>query len=157
HPRHLEFRSCPAARSFRGPPCLCGSDGSARTARLSGADAGRLRLLKSVLGRFRLSVSGAFATLGNVRTIVSHDLPMKSPCPGMDPYIEDCGLWGDFHFSLISAIKRALARTVPARYIVRAEERSYLVLIESEGKVSHPFLPDVSVTTTEGRKKTPRK
>ena len=26
---------------------------------------------------------------------------MKSPFPGMDPYIEACGLWGDFHSHLI--------------------------------------------------------
>ena len=29
---------------------------------------------------------------------------MKSPFPGMDPYIEACGLWGDFHHELISEI-----------------------------------------------------
>src|SRR5260370_31394817 len=85
------------------------------------------------------------------------DPVMRSPFPGMDPYIEDCGLWGDFHFSLIGAIKDALAGAAPPRYLVRAQERSYLVLVESEGKVSHPFLPDVSVTSTEGRKKPPRK
>lgn len=26
---------------------------------------------------------------------------MKSPFPGMDPYIEACSLWGDFHNRLI--------------------------------------------------------
>jgi Protein of unknown function (DUF4058) len=26
---------------------------------------------------------------------------MKSPFTGMDPYIEACGLWGDFHSHLI--------------------------------------------------------
>src|SRR5262249_13038687 len=46
----------------------------------------------------------------------------------------------------------------PERYLVRTGERSYLVLVESEGKVSHPFLPDVSVTTTtRGRKKAGKK
>jgi len=29
---------------------------------------------------------------------------MKSPFPGMDPYIEACGLWGDFHTHLIEKI-----------------------------------------------------
>jgi hypothetical protein len=82
---------------------------------------------------------------------------MKSPFPGMDPYIEQCGLWGDFHQRLITMIADALAEAAPQRYLVRAQERSYLVLVESEGKVSHPFLPDVSVTTPEGRKKTTRK
>jgi hypothetical protein len=71
----------------------------------------------------------------------------------MDPYIEACGLWGDFHHDLISEIKYALSRAAPERYLVRAGERSYVVLIEHEGKTSRPFLPDVSVTT--GRRRRP--
>jgi hypothetical protein len=70
---------------------------------------------------------------------------MSSPFPGMDPFIEACGLWGDFHDDLINEIKRALAQTVPPRYVVRTGERSYVVLIGSEGKDCHPFLPDVRV------------
>jgi hypothetical protein len=81
---------------------------------------------------------------------------MKSPFPGMDPYIEACGLWGDFHHRLISEISSALAQSAPERYLVRAGERSYVVLVEDEGKTSHPFIPDVSVTT-ERRKETSRK
>src|SRR5688500_14024887 len=81
---------------------------------------------------------------------------MSSPFPGMDPYIEECGLWEDFHPHLIEKIYEHLADVVPSRYLVRTGERSYLVLVESEGKVSHPFLPDVSVTTG-GRKKGAKK
>jgi len=43
----------------------------------------------------------------------------------MDPSIEACGLWGDFHHDLISEIKYALAKAAPERYLVRAGERSY--------------------------------
>ena len=50
---------------------------------------------------------------------------MKSPFPGMDPYIEVCGLWGDFHHNLISEIQHALAEAAPEHYLVRAGERSY--------------------------------
>jgi hypothetical protein len=82
---------------------------------------------------------------------------MKSPFPGMDPYIEACGLWSDFHDDLISEIKRALARAAPDRYLVRTGERSYVVLVDSEGKNSHPFIPDVSVTERPGRKKGPKR
>jgi Protein of unknown function (DUF4058) len=57
---------------------------------------------------------------------------MRSPFPGMDPYIEACGLWGDFHHDLISEIKHALAQAAPERYLVRAGERSYVVLVEDE-------------------------
>src|SRR5262245_346290 len=81
---------------------------------------------------------------------------MLSPFPGMDPYIEECGLWEDFHKHLIEKIAERLADASPQRYIVRTGERSYLVLVESEGKKKHPFLPDVSVTAPRGRKK-PRK
>ena len=38
---------------------------------------------------------------------------MPSPFPGMDPYIEECGLWEDFHGSLIHEIKITLARAAP--------------------------------------------
>jgi hypothetical protein len=82
---------------------------------------------------------------------------MKSPFPGMDPYIEACGLWGDIHDDLINEIKRVLAQAAPERYLVRTGERSYVVLVEQEGKNSYPFLPDVSVTTQRGRKKPTKK
>jgi hypothetical protein len=75
----------------------------------------------------------------------------------MDPYIEACGLWGDFHFNLIAQISLQLADAIPERYVVRTSERSYLVLVESNGKESYPFVPDVSVTTPRGRKKGARK
>jgi hypothetical protein len=71
---------------------------------------------------------------------------VKSPFPGMDPYIESCGLWEDFHAALIYEIRVALSQAVPARYVVRSGERSYLVLIESEDKLRHAFVPDVAVT-----------
>jgi hypothetical protein len=46
----------------------------------------------------------------------------------MDPYIESSHLWEDFHDSLVNEIKNALARVLPDRYVVRAGERSYIVL-----------------------------
>ncbi len=44
---------------------------------------------------------------------------MRSPFPGMDPYIEACGLWEDFHEALIAQIRDALAQSVPDHYVVR--------------------------------------
>lgn len=79
---------------------------------------------------------------------------MKSPFPGMDPYIEAC-VWGDFHTHLIEAIYQFLAEVAPERYLVRTGERSYLVLIESRRKKKKTFLPDVKVTTlVRGKKRT---
>ncbi len=73
---------------------------------------------------------------------------MKSPFPGMDPFIEVCGLWEDFHHALIEDIKNALTALAPARYTVRTGERAYVVLANAEGKESYPFRPDVGITTT---------
>src|SRR5215468_10370356 len=81
---------------------------------------------------------------------------MKSPFPGMDPYIEARGLWEDFHNHLVEKTAEQIADTIPARYDVRVGERSYLVLVESEEKNKHPFIPDVSVTAPQGRKKSPK-
>ena len=71
---------------------------------------------------------------------------MKSPFPGMDPYIEARGLWEDFHNHLIERIFDHLSASVPEHYLVRTGERSYIVLAESNGKDSHFFKPDVGVT-----------
>lgn len=82
---------------------------------------------------------------------------MPSPFPGMDPYIEACGLWEGFHTNFVAQIAWQLAGVVPERYVVRSGERSYLVVVQSEGKKEYPFLPDVSVTMPRGRKKGSRK
>lgn len=70
---------------------------------------------------------------------------MASPFPGMDPYIEACGLWEDFHAKLIGDIERALAPLLPERYVVRAGERSYVVLAPAAGDEEHSMVPDIAV------------
>jgi hypothetical protein len=70
---------------------------------------------------------------------------MPSPFPGMDPFIEACGLWEDFHPKLIGEIERALAAIVPERYFVSLGVRSYIAIAGPEGKDFRPFLPDVGV------------
>lgn len=72
---------------------------------------------------------------------------MPSPFPGMDPFIEACGRWEDFHPKLIGEIERALAAVLPERYFVSLATRSYIVLAGTEGKEFKSFLPDVGVTT----------
>jgi hypothetical protein len=74
---------------------------------------------------------------------------MKSPFPGMDPYIEASGLWPDFHDDLIGEIKRSLAAALPERYFVRTGERSYVVLADEQGKEAHPFIPDAAVRSPD--------
>jgi len=72
---------------------------------------------------------------------------MKSPFPGMDPYIEDRGLWSDFHTKLIGEIERALAPLLPDSYFVQSGERNYVVLAGTNGNDERPFYPDVGVAT----------
>jgi Protein of unknown function (DUF4058) len=79
---------------------------------------------------------------------------MKSPFPGMDPYIEACGLWGDFHDDLVGEIKRALAAVAPERYLVRTAEREYIVVVEETGAKKRAFLSDVSVSAARAPKRT---
>jgi hypothetical protein len=64
---------------------------------------------------------------------------MKSPFPGMDPFIEACGLWEEFHDDLIAEIKRYLRARLPTGYVARTGKRSYIVLAEANGKEEHSF------------------
>jgi Protein of unknown function (DUF4058) len=76
---------------------------------------------------------------------------MSSPFPGMDPFIEACGPWGDFHTKLIGEIERALAPLLPERYVVRAGERAYVVLGTSAGRAAHSMPPDIAVAEPRRR------
>jgi hypothetical protein len=66
----------------------------------------------------------------------------------MDPYIEQRGLFEDFHNHLIGEIHRALAALVPDRYVVRTGERPYVVLADRDGKEEYVFVPDVGLIAT---------
>jgi len=52
---------------------------------------------------------------------------MKSPFPGMDPYLEHPALWPDVHNSLITAIRDALTPLIAPRYYIGLERRAYLL------------------------------
>ena len=58
---------------------------------------------------------------------------MRSPFPGMDPFIESFGLWEDFHSKLIGEMERTLSSVVPDRYVVRTGERSYVAIGSPSG------------------------
>ena len=81
---------------------------------------------------------------------------MKSPFPGMDPYVEACGLWEGFHNHLIESIYQAIAVVLPAGYAVDTAVRSYVVLVEAEGKKERLAKADVTITEPAIGKK-PRK
>ncbi|MCO5168126.1 MAG: DUF4058 family protein [Planctomycetes bacterium] len=50
---------------------------------------------------------------------------MPSPFPGMDPYLEDPGLWSNVHQSLVTYARDQLQRQVGERYFVTIGERVY--------------------------------
>ena len=51
---------------------------------------------------------------------------MPSPFPGMDPYLEEPGLWPDVHHELISVVRESLNAQLRPRYFARIEERVYV-------------------------------
>jgi hypothetical protein len=74
---------------------------------------------------------------------------IKSPFPGMDPFIEGRGLWPDFHTKLIGEIERTLAAILPERYFMQTGKRSYVVLAGVDGKEERGFYADVGVEAAE--------
>jgi Protein of unknown function (DUF4058) len=98
--------------------------------------------------RFRWQFTAKRGILEKDASFVGCELKiMKSPFPGMDPFIEGCGLWEDFHTHLVEKIGEALADLVPENYLVRTGQRAYVVLLDDERQKSHSFKPDVSVIT----------
>lgn len=76
---------------------------------------------------------------------------MTSPFPGMDPHIEACHLWDDFHHDLISEMKNAVASVLPKRYVVRAGERSYVMLTAKNGVDEYRMQADLTIAQKPGR------
>ena len=58
---------------------------------------------------------------------------MRTPFPGMDPYLEHPGLWPDVHNALVVRLRDELAPRLRPRYFVALEQRTYLN--EPEGLV----------------------
>ena len=50
---------------------------------------------------------------------------MRTPFPGMDPWLEHPALWPDVHHRLITAMADALTPLVAPRYYVAVERRTY--------------------------------
>jgi len=63
----------------------------------------------------------------------------------MDPYIEASGAWEDFHHNFITEIQGAISAVLPERYVVRAGERSYVVLSARNGEDEFLTQPDIGV------------
>src|SRR5207244_3370983 len=77
-----------------------------------------------------------------------HDLrgsPMKSPFPGMDPYLE--AHWLDVHTRLVAYSADALNEKLPEELIARSEER---VAVEADARAEGWIHPDVRVLEAIG-------
>jgi hypothetical protein len=70
---------------------------------------------------------------------------MKSPFPGMDPYLEQ--FWPDLHARLILYASDQLEEQLPDNLIARVEER---VVLETEEN-GHAVYPDIKITERSGR------
>lgn len=83
---------------------------------------------------------------------------MPSPFPGMNPYLEQSGVWHDFHQALITTVRNALTPQIVPVYIAKIEDHIYIHELSVEERT---FLgrSDVSVvrhsppatTATAGR------
>lgn len=68
---------------------------------------------------------------------------IRSPFPGMDPYLEAQGRWRDCHASFITYLREAITEQLPETYITVIDEQVHLVGWASESR--REFRPDVTV------------
>ncbi len=69
---------------------------------------------------------------------------MRSPFPGMDPYLEHPSLWPDVHNRLITAIADDLTPRVAPRYYIALERRAYLLKPDDVVFIGRPDIAVVS-------------
>lgn len=67
---------------------------------------------------------------------------MRSPFPGMNPYLENSELWSEVHSRLIVAIADEIALPLRPNYYVAVEKRTYMAEPDDSVLVG---IPDVSV------------
>lgn len=65
---------------------------------------------------------------------------MKSPFPGMDPYLEQKGVWSEVHTDLIVGIRQFLTPLLRPKYRVAMEQRNYLAVASSDDSIGEPDL-----------------
>ncbi|ABU58681.1 DUF4058 family protein [Roseiflexus castenholzii] len=71
---------------------------------------------------------------------------MRSPFPGMDPFLEAPDLWPDVHTELISGMRSILAEKLSPRFIVAIEQR--LIVAEDDSPLAlGAIIPDLAVVT----------
>jgi hypothetical protein len=63
---------------------------------------------------------------------------MPTPFPGMDPYLEQSGIWNQIHTSLIVAIQHNLTRQLRPHYVVAIEQRAFVAVTEQLSLIGEP-------------------
>jgi hypothetical protein len=63
---------------------------------------------------------------------------MRSPFPGMDPWLEDPEGWHPFHTQLVAKLGDAINSALPGGYYASVEERTYIVTGEDREEVQIP-------------------
>jgi Protein of unknown function (DUF4058) len=76
---------------------------------------------------------------------------MKSPFPGMDPYIEDRMIWTDFHNDLAGEFRATLNRTIRPNYFAALTPYVTYEVIEISTSKLHGVRPDIAVLRTGPR------
>jgi hypothetical protein len=72
------------------------------------------------------------------------EVPMPSPFPGMNPYLEQAAVWQDFHNTFLIAMREVLVRQLLPKYFIRVEEHVYVHEYDSDDR--RPLgRPDVSI------------
>lgn len=71
---------------------------------------------------------------------------VRSPFPGMDPYLEPSTIWPDVHTSLMNIFREQLTPLLAPKYLAELETQ---VVIDRQDDESQIVRPDVSVTTQQ--------
>jgi hypothetical protein len=72
---------------------------------------------------------------------------MPIPFPGIDPYLESQGYWGDFYHRFVTYLCDAINDALPESYVAQLGEQVRLVeLSRNEAK---RIVPDVAVLVRE--------
>jgi hypothetical protein len=70
---------------------------------------------------------------------------MRSPFPGMNPYLEQPAVWQDFHQSLVTRIRDALAGQVRPQFFVRIEESIFIHEPDGAERRKRIGRPDIAI------------
>ena len=77
---------------------------------------------------------------------------MRSPFPGMDPYLERADRWGGVHAGLIAVMREILSRQVAPRFFVDSEDGVYVLGLDDPARAL--IRPDTYIVEA-GRAGTP--